>query len=130
MKIQKNVKSLNLMNVDINWIGVFFSSCRCLSELNKFCREYHLEHYLLHQRYFVFVSHILASFEFLISTPARMINIWLIIYIIHIYTYIYTYIHIYIYIYIYNIYIYIYIYIYIHIYIFQLFCSLNVKWNS
>ena len=41
MKIQKKVKSLNLINVDlinVYW-SLFFSPCRCLLELNKFCRE-------------------------------------------------------------------------------------------
>ena len=41
MKIQKKVKSLNLINVDlinVYW-SLLFSPCRCLLELNKFCRE-------------------------------------------------------------------------------------------
>ena len=56
MKIQKTVKFLNLIKIDINWIGVFLRACRCLLELIKFSKEYHPKGYLLHQLYFVFVS--------------------------------------------------------------------------
>ena len=40
MKIQKKVKFLNLINVHIIWIGVFFNACMCILELSKFCTEY------------------------------------------------------------------------------------------
>ena len=42
------------LNIDTNWIGVFFSSCRCFLQLKIFCRGFRQERYLLSKMHFVF----------------------------------------------------------------------------
>ena len=42
------------LNVDTNWIRVFFSSCRCFLQQKIFCRGFSQERYLLNKMHFVF----------------------------------------------------------------------------